>query len=255
MQNSLQTRNEHTDLLILCGSDAYRVHKAIVCSQSEFFRLACRKHTNSGGEFKEAHSGVIVLPSRKVDANSTEPKDFNWDTDADDPRFVKLMIHYFYHLDYLETETAKLKRQDLKAEDFDRAHTLNTGILIDHASMYAMGDKYGVCGLKDLALEKYWEACQHTSAGFANSMIVTWTSTMDNDMGLRNVIIRILSNNTDILMSKPRINQNVRDLPLLSYALLHRKLLAPRENKPYNPFPFVVRATLRERAERSLGPS
>jgi hypothetical protein len=224
IQSSLEDRGDHADLMITCGSDAYKVHKAIMCSQSEFFNLACRKHTDAVGDFKEAQSGIIDIPYRKVGANTTEPQDFKWDTDADDPKCVKLMIHYFYHLDYLEVETAKVKEQKRLEENYDETHVLQNGLLIDHAQMYAMGDKYGVPGLKDLALRKYQEAYEHTSAGFANSMTVIYTSTIDNDMGLRNVIIKILTNDIVNLMSKPRINQNVKDLPLLSHTLLDKQL-------------------------------
>ncbi|KAG9842764.1 hypothetical protein KCU98_g8109, partial [Aureobasidium melanogenum] len=220
----LQDYGDHADLTITCGSDTYKVHKAIVCSQSEFFKLACRKHTDFGGEFKEAQSSIIEIPSRDLDANIAEPEDFKWDTDAEDPKCVKLMIHYLYHLDYLEVETAEVKERNRLEENFDETHVLKEGLLIDHAKMYAMGDKYGVSGLKDLALRKYQEAYEHTSEGFANSMIVIYTSTIDNDMDLRNVIIKILSKDMNNLMSKPQINQNVKDLPLLSHTLLRKQL-------------------------------
>lgn len=55
-------------------------------------------------------------------------------------------------------------------------------------------------------------------------MIVIYTSTIDNDMDLRNVIIKILSKDMNNLMSKPQINQNVKDLPLLSHTLLRKQL-------------------------------
>lgn len=126
-----------------------------MCSQSEFFKLACRKHTDFGGEFKEAQSSIIEIPGRDLDANIAEPEDFKWDTDAEDPKCVKLMIHYLYHLDYLEVETAEVKERNRLEENFDETHVLKEGLLIDHAKMYAMGDKYGVSGLKDLALRKY----------------------------------------------------------------------------------------------------
>jgi hypothetical protein len=164
-----------------------------VCSQSEFFRLACRTHTGSGGQFKEAESGVIILPSREIDDESTESADFRWDADGEDPESVRLMIHYFYHLDYFEDKTAETKKQKRENESFLRTYALKTGILIEHARMYAMGDKYGIRGLKDLALRKYDEAYLHTSAGFANSIIVAFTSTTDNDMDLRNVTTKYLT--------------------------------------------------------------
>lgn len=160
-----------------------------MCSQSELFRLACRKRPNAKRDFKEAQSGIIEIPCRKIDINTTESDDFRWDADLEDTKCVRLMIHYFHHLDYLEDETAKLKKQKRDNEDFDKTHVLKTGLLIEHAKMYAMGDKYGIRGLKALALKKYEEAYLHTSAGFANSITVAFTSTIDSDMNLCNVII------------------------------------------------------------------
>ena len=151
-------------------------------------------------------------------------EDFKWDTDTEDPIYVGYMIHYFYHLDYLEDSTSKVKKMKRENEDFNKLYAYKSGILIEHASMYAMGDKYGISGLKDLALRKYEEAYAHTSMGFANSIIVAYTSTVDNDMQLRNVIIKFLNDDLTNLMRKPKINQHVKDLPLLSHALLRKQL-------------------------------
>jgi len=39
---SLLTSGDYSDFVITCGSDKYHVHKAIVCSQSDFFKKAER---------------------------------------------------------------------------------------------------------------------------------------------------------------------------------------------------------------------
>lgn len=210
--------------MITCGSDSYKVHKAIVCSQSEFFRLACRNHHNAEGDFKEAKTGIVEIPCRNINTSATEPEDFKWNPDAEDPKCVKNMIHYLYRLDYLEVETAKITTMDIDDEVFDKTYALAEGILIEHAKMYAMADKYGIPGLKDLALKKYEKAHEHTSAGFANSMIVAFTSTVDSDKDLRQVIIDILHGDLVNLMEKEEINLNVKELPLLSHALLRKRL-------------------------------
>jgi hypothetical protein len=38
--SSLLISGNYSDLVVTCGSDTYNVHKAIVCSQSTFFRTA-----------------------------------------------------------------------------------------------------------------------------------------------------------------------------------------------------------------------
>ncbi|KAF5610717.1 amino acid transport gap1 [Fusarium subglutinans] len=63
---------DYSDLTITCGKDQYRVHKAIICPRSKFFKAAC------DGKFKEAQTGTINLPD-------------------DDPVAVRMMIEYLYH--------------------------------------------------------------------------------------------------------------------------------------------------------------
>lgn len=44
---SLFGDEEYSDLTITCGPHTFRVHKAIVCPRSDYFKAACRK-----GRFK-----------------------------------------------------------------------------------------------------------------------------------------------------------------------------------------------------------
>ncbi|EXL42130.1 hypothetical protein FOCG_15478 [Fusarium oxysporum f. sp. radicis-lycopersici 26381] len=67
--------SDYSDLVISCGKDQYRVHKAIICPRSHFFKAAC------DGKFKEAQTGTIDLPD-------------------DDPVAVRMMIEYLYHDTY-----------------------------------------------------------------------------------------------------------------------------------------------------------
>ncbi|KAF5539801.1 amino acid transport gap1, partial [Fusarium phyllophilum] len=71
LANLLKT-GDYSDLTITCGKDQYRVHKAIICPRSNFFKAAC------DGKFKEAQTGKVNLPD-------------------DDPRAVCMMIEYLYH--------------------------------------------------------------------------------------------------------------------------------------------------------------
>jgi uncharacterized protein YihD (DUF1040 family) len=196
------------------------VHKATVCSQSEFFRLACRKRNgseaDSQGDFKEAQTGTVDIPR----SNNIDSVDDGWDVDAEDPKSVKLMIHYLYHMDYLEVETAKLKAQPIAEHLYD--HDLKDGILIDHAKMYAMGDKYGIPGLKSLARTKFNEALQYTGAGLVKAMRITYTSTVDLDKDLRLVIVDTLHGNMSICLNTPEVDRAIKELPELAHALLRQ---------------------------------
>ncbi|KAG2161832.1 hypothetical protein VTO58DRAFT_109675 [Aureobasidium pullulans] len=217
---ALQESAEHSDLTITCGSDVYKVHKAIVCSQSEFFRLACRKRNgseaNSKGDFKEAQTSTVEIPH----SNDIESTDDGWDMDAEDPKSVKFMIHYLYHMDSLEDETAKIKAQPAAA--FLKDNDLKDGILIDHAKMYAMGDKYGIPGLKSLARTKFNEVLQYTGAGLVKAMRIAYTSTIDSDKDLRLVIVDKLHSSMPTCLNSPEVDRAIKELPELAHALLRK---------------------------------
>jgi len=78
--NRLHLGGKYSDLTITCNDRQWSVHKAILCSRSGFFDGAC------SNRFREADTGVI-------------------DLSEDDEDAIEHMIHYFYHLDYLNEET------------------------------------------------------------------------------------------------------------------------------------------------------
>jgi len=73
---SLFQDTRYSDLTIACGEKRYSVHRALIATRSSFFEGACRN------SFLESQTGVI-------------------DLSEDDPEAVKHMVHYFYHLDYM----------------------------------------------------------------------------------------------------------------------------------------------------------
>ncbi|KAI6809619.1 hypothetical protein KC342_g18313 [Hortaea werneckii] len=84
---NLRLGSKYSDLTIVCGSFEAKVHKCIVCPQSEFFEKACET-----GRWKEGDTGVIELRPAS-----------HYGDDAiaeDDPEAVRLMIDYFYLGDY-----------------------------------------------------------------------------------------------------------------------------------------------------------
>ena len=75
MDRLLRT-GDYSDLILVLGGETRKVHKAILYSQSEFFKNACKV------SFKEGETGVITLYD-------------------DDPELLRLMLSYCYGTEYV----------------------------------------------------------------------------------------------------------------------------------------------------------
>jgi hypothetical protein len=109
--------------------------------------------------------------------------------------------------------------EHLETNHLDRPRSLKTG-LATHARMYALADKYQISGLKALAQRKFQKAAlQHwNSEEFAPALRIVYTSTLEEDRGLRDVVISTISR--DRLLEKPDVRTTVKDLPELAFGLL-----------------------------------
>ncbi|CAI6302599.1 unnamed protein product [Periconia digitata] len=84
---SLYLPEKYSDFTIVCGDDVFPVHKAIICPRSDYFAAAVKFG-------KEASENKIVLSE-------------------DEPAIVKLMIQYFYKLNYKLDEPAHVPADPL----------------------------------------------------------------------------------------------------------------------------------------------
>jgi hypothetical protein len=83
---SLFNSGKYSDLTIACGGKRFPVHRALLATRSSFFEGACRN------SFLEADTGVI-------------------DLSEDDAEAVEHMVHYFYHMDYLNNSLSRRSSQ------------------------------------------------------------------------------------------------------------------------------------------------
>ncbi|KAF5556557.1 kelch 4 [Fusarium mexicanum] len=113
--NLLKT-GDYSDFVIICGKARHKVHKAIICLRSDFFKAAC----TSG--FKEAQTGEVELPD-------------------DEP---------------LTTAAASIPREALGPYVFIIPYVA----LRVHYKVYALGEKYGIPGLKALAAHNFETECE-----------------------------------------------------------------------------------------------
>ncbi|TIA67442.1 hypothetical protein D6C76_08689 [Aureobasidium pullulans] len=214
----LHESGAYSDLKIVCGSETYNVHKAIICPQSTFFKAACRPNA-----FQEGQTGVIEIPvSSGRDAafykNPIAIEEFDWDLDVETATSVKLMIHYLYHHDYLE-----------QADSFRTAFPASTerlgqGILAQHSRMYAMGEKYGIPGLKALATTRYKEMSWKTDLGLTAAIMIAFKGTHDQDTRLRSTVLSQLDALRLIFKGYPDVQKILSETPEIAQELYRRAL-------------------------------
>ncbi|MCJ1279303.1 hypothetical protein MMC21_007127 [Puttea exsequens] len=144
-----------TDLTITCGGKDIKVHKLVVCTQSEVLR----KTATNG--FKESLTSVINLPD-------------------DDLALVERMIEALYSSTY-----------DSTVSDAEQATYGCHGFEL-HAAMYAIADKYGLAELKHLAQHRY-RALQlpthEAKIAFLKSIARIYSTTPAHDQSLRKIAL------------------------------------------------------------------
>lgn len=86
------------------------------------------------------------------------------------------------------------------------AEALTTSHIVTHAKIYALSKKYGIEGLKALALEKFEDEVQHSWSGneFLQAAKVVYTSTVDDDddKEIRNAVASTLYQHPELLDRK-----------------------------------------------------
>ncbi|KAI3573646.1 hypothetical protein IWW34DRAFT_753919 [Fusarium oxysporum f. sp. albedinis] len=195
----------YSDLKITCCNKQYQVHKAIICPRSCFFRNACENY------FQESRSNVINLPE-------------------DDPEAVDSMIYYIYNGYYpkMDPGTQGISKDRLaaagwKLETFGEfTGGLQVKFLVLHAEVYALAEKYDVLGLKEMAqrcfriISNCGGCC---SKEFAQACEFVYTTTIDSDRGLRDVVVQSLLEHPRAL-DEEHIRSAMRLLPDLPYDLV-----------------------------------
>ncbi|KAF5594762.1 speckle-type POZ [Fusarium pseudocircinatum] len=202
----------YSDLKIACGWDIHKVHKAIVCPRSTFFTAACN------GNFKEGLENMIHLPD-------------------DDPVVVREMVYYLYNLDLVGyefvPEDGNFVEEELSDTEYDGA-TIRRMEWLGHrfvgnrfvgnrrvkrlvpklgvrigppknlrlfAKVYAIGEKYGIPGLKAIALSKFETLAKAyaQTEDFRLAAEEVYTSTIDQDRGMRDVVVKTVEENIALL--------------------------------------------------------
>ncbi|KAK5113000.1 hypothetical protein LTR85_011022 [Meristemomyces frigidus] len=157
------TDERYSDLAITCGDFCWKVHKVVVCTQSDFFCKAC------DGDFKkEAKECKIDLSDEGRDQIST-------------------MLHYLYHFDYDDAHYTKCK--------------LEPTVL--NVRMVMAGDKYFIKTLRDLAMAKLKSCVANDwgKEAFAEAIGLAYSNVTASSARLRSLLVDVVQQHAGVLFS------------------------------------------------------
>ncbi|RMZ15102.1 hypothetical protein D0862_01829 [Hortaea werneckii] len=194
----------HADLTIECHPRQWKVHKAILCSRSDFFKAACQP-----GRFKEGSDNVITLRSQ-AEVSGLPTAALN---EYDNPEAINVLIYHLYHPNIDYTTLAG----DAGME------------LVLHAWIFAAAEKYDLKGLK-LQAEHHTrsllrkapedEDVQHQ---MAEAMAAIFIGTAETAMELRRRMTSALLRHEGRLLKVPAIREAIEAIDGLTYSLLEKK--------------------------------
>ncbi|KAK8176885.1 hypothetical protein IWX90DRAFT_1308 [Phyllosticta citrichinensis] len=143
------------------------------------FQIHCRDRT-----VYNVHKSIICTQnsfSRNARSNIVR-------LENDDPAAGKALVEFFYRFEY----TAGLQE-------------FTDGELIFHTQVYAIGEKYHVQGLKDLAKvhfeEVYEAASSYEELHFGGVVDAVYNTTFASDNGLRSLVVKIVQHDLQNLMA------------------------------------------------------
>nr|POF07038.1 transcription factor spt8 [Quercus suber] len=178
--------------------------------------------------YKEGEENMIELKSIGDD-----PQD---DVDCDDPEAIKLMIDFFYHLDYTGPETeymfqrraepvTKGYRQTYNSEPPPPEPRRSDCSTTLHAKVFAAAVKYQIPALQALASTKFSTAAEQAwdNDEFCTAAHVVYTTTPDSRKELRNVVADTIMAHR-ALLDKPDMQAVTFSIDGLAYELLQKCL-------------------------------
>ncbi|RJE20545.1 BTB POZ domain protein [Aspergillus sclerotialis] len=173
VMKNLLTNGKYSDLTISCEGTDFKVHRAVICSQSTFFDAA----VNSG--FREAASSRIDLPEDDVDT-------------------ITRVLTYCYLQHYPvgnEPDTSSFPLPLLYTEPTTGPSSVT--IAQSHLRVYIAADKFNIPNLKELARCQlvHWAYENWSSASFPSIVQDIWCNTPLHDNDLRDRITGIVAEN------------------------------------------------------------
>ena len=185
---SLWNSEKYSDLTITTQGRCFKVHKAIVCTQSKVFTAM------SDAGFKESSTAILPL-------------------EHDNPAAIECMVKFLYTGDY---DGQAYLTMDT---DYGMDSVLGT-ILMLNVLVYSLADKYDIEPLKILAEFKFYDiADRKMGEDFPAVVTAVFEATRSSDIGLRSLVCSICTCHLDEILTSEVWNEVLAsNLAFLKYA-------------------------------------
>ncbi|KAH8656126.1 hypothetical protein BGZ60DRAFT_417837 [Tricladium varicosporioides] len=195
--SSVFESGKYSDLIIRSGDRVFKVHRAVICPRSRFFAAAC------DGPFQECISKEISL-------------------EEDDPHTVERMLAYLYTSDYCDrdysgpvaVETSPEELQPMIEKQDNASTTTNEPSLLNNVLVYAIAEKYGITGLKEMAQAKFQSQAGSllSAKEFPEIIRELYRSTPSSDRGLRDIVSQLCAQRGRTIIDNSDLNSIIVEI-------------------------------------------
>ncbi|KAK7536812.1 BTB/POZ protein [Phyllosticta citribraziliensis] len=206
--SGLLESGRYSDAKIVCGDQTFHIHKAVVCTQSEYFSRAfddingfkARAPSLRGLTHAPPHSFKSLTsggPTQEARTNTIELQDIS-------PSVVRSILEYMYH-------GVCPKSPDPNEE------------LMASINVFAAAEMYQLTNLKDAAVSRFKEGADGM---FHLPMLRVavksiYEGTVEQDRGLRDVIVDAAVRKMDDIVDDPAFNDTLGDVPAFAKDVVH----------------------------------
>ncbi|KAF2846091.1 hypothetical protein T440DRAFT_482817 [Plenodomus tracheiphilus IPT5] len=171
---------DFSDLTIVCGKDAYPVHKVLVCALSPVLMRAMKFPG------KEAEETRLICTTLNQPSSNCSSSICREDIEICNHHHCGNSCDY----DCFNFTGKVCFPVEGEAED-----------LLTHTKIYGTADEYDIVGLKKLSIEKFRRACLHfwDSPEFVGIIDYVFAMTPEHDKGLRDIVCNTISQHMSLL--------------------------------------------------------
>ncbi|MCJ1438124.1 hypothetical protein MMC27_007511 [Xylographa pallens] len=166
--HKLLNNSDYSDFTVKCGTKTWRIHRAIVCSRSKYFKRAC------DGDFKEAREAILTL----VD---------------EDPALIEEMLLYLYTMQYPQTPLSLRKAKDMVLD----------AKMYSIADKYDLPD----LKQKALKAFRPLLALHHSDPLFTEAASYVYGMTIDSDRGLRDLVKSLVWEERTVMLARKDVQE------------------------------------------------